>query len=229
MITAPSWTSQDARLFSFYTDVNLVKQKNRAWDSSSGAVSHPNRLPYPRENTSLQSLGSLHAPQDVEGAPSTASKKQDSAEPASLDAKASSEKKDNSHTKSPAIDGDSKHDKQQFAQRSKVRKLQCIAELERNVQALQAKGSEVSAELEFLNQQNLILSMENKALKQRYHRKKQRKISSVGERVERRVIGVRADDADRRRWNQRFSFDRYFSHRRWKIGGRSDVQKTESL
>jgi len=32
---------------------------------------------------------------------------------------------------------------------------------------LQAEGSEVSAELEFLNQQNLILSMENNALKQR--------------------------------------------------------------
>lgn len=32
---------------------------------------------------------------------------------------------------------------------------------------IQAEGSEVSAELEFLNQQNLILSMENKALKQR--------------------------------------------------------------
>lgn len=31
----------------------------------------------------------------------------------------------------------------------------------------QAEGTEVSAELEFLNQQNLILSMENKALKQR--------------------------------------------------------------
>lgn len=32
---------------------------------------------------------------------------------------------------------------------------------------LQAEGSEVSAELEFLNQQNIILSMENKTLKQR--------------------------------------------------------------
>ncbi|GMQ01906.1 hypothetical protein CsSME_00048362 [Camellia sinensis var. sinensis] len=31
----------------------------------------------------------------------------------------------------------------------------------------QSEGSEVSAELEFVNQQNLILSMENKALKQR--------------------------------------------------------------
>ncbi|KAL4397021.1 hypothetical protein AHAS_Ahas01G0150200 [Arachis hypogaea] len=55
----------------------------------------------------------------------------------------------------------------QFAQRLRVRKLQYIAELERNVQGLQAEGFEVSAELEFLNQQNLILSMENKALKQR--------------------------------------------------------------
>ncbi|CAL5377884.1 unnamed protein product [Camellia sinensis] len=61
------------------------------------------------------------------------------------------------------------HDQEssQFAQRSRVRKLQYIAELERNVQALQAEGSEFSAELEFLNQQNLILTMENKALKQR--------------------------------------------------------------
>ncbi|RYR77878.1 hypothetical protein S83_001517 [Arachis hypogaea] len=57
--------------------------------------------------------------------------------------------------------------RRQFAQRLRVRKLQYIAELERNVQGLQAEGFEVSAELEFLNQQNLILSMENKALKQR--------------------------------------------------------------
>lgn len=32
---------------------------------------------------------------------------------------------------------------------------------------LQVEGCEVSADLEFLNQQNLILSMENKGLKQR--------------------------------------------------------------
>ncbi|URD94004.1 bZIP transcription factor domain containing protein [Musa troglodytarum] len=57
--------------------------------------------------------------------------------------------------------------KQQFARRSRVRKLQYIAELERNVQALQAKGSGISAELEFLDRQNLILNLENKALKQR--------------------------------------------------------------
>ncbi|OMP01596.1 putative Transcription factor RF2a [Corchorus olitorius] len=170
MISAPSWASQeydyhghkDSRLTSFYADVNLVKQKNRAWDSSLNAVTHPSGHLSVRENTILQGLGSSCAAQEVEGAPSTASEKQDSADSATPDTKSSSEKKD-SHSKSSASDSDTtKRAKQQFAQRSRVRKLQYIAELERN-----AEGSEVSAELEFLNQQNLILSMENKALKQR--------------------------------------------------------------
>ncbi|KAI7997341.1 Septum-promoting GTP-binding protein 1 [Camellia lanceoleosa] len=63
---------------------------------------------------------------------------------------------------------------QQFAQRSRVRKLQYIAELERNVQALQAfliynyKQKELNfIELEFLNQRKSYSTMENKALKQR--------------------------------------------------------------
>ncbi|XP_022746668.1 uncharacterized protein At4g06598-like [Durio zibethinus] len=175
MISAPSWASRDfgyhshkdAWLSSFYTDVNLVKQKNRAWDSSLNAVVHPTGLPSFREGTIFQGLGSSCALKEVEGASSTASEKQDSAESAPFVAKTSSEKKDNSHAKSFASDSDTKRAKQQFAQRSRVRKLQYIAELESNVQALQAEGSEVSAELEFLNQQNLILSMENKALKHR--------------------------------------------------------------
>ncbi|XP_076906768.1 uncharacterized protein At4g06598-like [Bidens hawaiensis] len=62
---------------------------------------------------------------------------------------------------------DTQCSKQQFAQRLRVRKLQYIAELERNVQALQAEGCEVSGELKFLNQKSVILAMENKALKQR--------------------------------------------------------------
>ncbi|GMJ03528.1 hypothetical protein like AT1G58110 [Hibiscus trionum] len=160
MICEPSWTHRDfdyhshkdARLNSFYSDMNLLKQKNRAWDSSLNAVTHPSGLPSLQGNTFVQGLGSSCSPQEVEVPPSTASKKQDSAESAA---------------KSSSSDNDAKHAKQQFAQRSRVRKLQYIAELERNVQALQAEGSEVSAELEFLNQQNLILSMENKALKQR--------------------------------------------------------------
>ncbi|XP_039040854.1 uncharacterized protein At4g06598-like [Hibiscus syriacus] len=157
---------KDAQLNSFYTDVNLVKQKNRAWDSSLNAVTHPSGPPSLRENTFVQGLGSC-APRELEGIPTTANGKQDSAKSVPLDAKDSSEKKDNSHAKSSGSDSDTKRAKQQFAQRSRVRKLQYIAELERNVQALQAEGSEVSAELEFLNQRNLILGMENKALTQR--------------------------------------------------------------
>ncbi|XVE49108.1 hypothetical protein DITRI_Ditri01bG0055600 [Diplodiscus trichospermus] len=149
MISAPSWASQDfnyhshndARLNSLYADVNLVKQKNRAWDSSLNAVTHPGGLPSLRENTSVQGLGSSCA-QQGEGAPSTASEKRDTAESTPLDAKVHSEKKDNSHTKSSASDSDTKRAKQQFAQRSRVRKLQYIAELERNVQALQARVSQ---------------------------------------------------------------------------------------
>ncbi|KAK8509024.1 hypothetical protein V6N13_130769 [Hibiscus sabdariffa] len=172
MASAPSWASleydyhsqKDAQLAAFYTDVNLVKQKNRAWDSSLNAMSHPSGLSTHRESTILQGSRSSCA-QKVESAPSTVSEKQDSSESSPLDAKASSEKKDNSSANSS--NSDTKRSKQQFAQRSRVRKLQYIAELERNVQALQAEGSEVSAEHEFLNQQNLILNMENKALKQR--------------------------------------------------------------
>uniref|UniRef100_A0A0A9E2N8 BZIP domain-containing protein n=1 Tax=Arundo donax TaxID=35708 RepID=A0A0A9E2N8_ARUDO len=64
-------------------------------------------------------------------------------------------------------EADTKRAKQQYAQRSRVRKLQYIAELERKVQALQSEGIEVSAEMEFLTQQNIMLDLENKALKQR--------------------------------------------------------------
>ncbi|KAI5563560.1 hypothetical protein POPTR_015G147800v4 [Populus trichocarpa] len=62
---------------------------------------------------------------------------------------------------------DSKRAKQQFAQRSRLRKLQYIAQLERSVQILEAEGSQVSANLEYLYRQSLILGMENQALRQR--------------------------------------------------------------
>ncbi|KAL3570412.1 hypothetical protein D5086_027661 [Populus alba] len=57
---------------------------------------------------------------------------------------------------------DSKRAKQQFAQRSRLRKLQYIAQLERS-----AEGSQVSANLEYLYRQSLILGLENQALRQR--------------------------------------------------------------
>lgn len=172
MVSAPSWGSQDfdyynprdARRASFFNDSTMMKQ-NRAWDSRSllNSRNHRSGVPSAFENTVPHSSGNASLPREAE-IPSTA--RQDSAESFPQDAKAS-EKKDISHSKSSVSDTDTKRAKQQFAQRSRVRKLQYIAELERNVQALQAEGSEVSAELEFFNQQNLILSMENKALKQR--------------------------------------------------------------
>ncbi|KAG8646087.1 uncharacterized protein At4g06598 [Manihot esculenta] len=175
MMSIPSWASQDFDFYkdarqasqSLYADINMTKQKNRAWDSSLNVATRTSGLPSGREITVSQSLGSSGAPQEADGVPTSVHEKQDSAESGQHDSRNSSEKKDNSHAKSSASETDTKRAKQQFAQRSRVRKLQYIAELERNVQALQAEGSEVSAEVEFINQQNLILSMENKALKQR--------------------------------------------------------------
>ncbi|XP_065871001.1 uncharacterized protein At4g06598 [Euphorbia lathyris] len=172
MVAIPSWGSQDydyqkdARQLSLYADISMMKQKNRTWDSSLNAAARPNGLPSPRENAVSQNLASCVL-QEGDGIPSIVNEKQDSAETGLHDSKISSERKDGPLAKSSASETDTKRAKQQFAQRSRVRKLQYIAELERNVQALQAEGSEVSAEVEFLNQQNLILNMENKALKQR--------------------------------------------------------------
>ncbi|KAJ6696461.1 hypothetical protein OIU74_015380 [Salix koriyanagi] len=155
---------QDVRQASLYSEMNLAKQKNRAWDSSLNAPTFPSSLSSVREIAGLQSSGSSCAPREADCV--SESEKQDPLD-GPYDQKISFEKKDSSNSKSSASDNDTKRAKQQFAQRSRVRKLQYIAELERNVQALQAEGSGVSAELEFLNQQTLILSMENKSLKQR--------------------------------------------------------------
>ncbi|XP_059653546.1 uncharacterized protein At4g06598-like [Cornus florida] len=172
--SVPSWGPQEtdryrgARHASFYTEPNSWgKQKNRGWDSSLNSTAHPSGLLSASANSILQSSRSSCALQKSDGVPSPATEKQDPVESDPHDAKAVSERKDCSHAKPSASETDTKRAKQQFAQRSRVRKLRYIAELETNVQALQAKGSEISAELEFLNQQHLILNMENKALKQR--------------------------------------------------------------
>ncbi|XP_010543612.1 PREDICTED: uncharacterized protein At4g06598 [Tarenaya hassleriana] len=65
------------------------------------------------------------------------------------------------------VDNDSKRAKQQNAHRARLRRLQYISELERNVQVLQAEGSEMSTAIHYLDQQLMMLSMENRALKQR--------------------------------------------------------------
>ncbi|CAH9058666.1 unnamed protein product [Cuscuta europaea] len=133
----------------FYAVSNSsTKHRNRAREASPA---NQHGVPSPREtNVGVE-------PERAQS--SSSSEKWDTVESIS-----SAEKKD---PKGSASETDTKRAKQQFAQRSRVRKLQYIAELERNVQALQAEGSEASAELEFLNQQNLIMNMENKALKQR--------------------------------------------------------------
>ncbi|KAK9743285.1 hypothetical protein RND81_03G229300 [Saponaria officinalis] len=74
---------------------------------------------------------------------------------------------DSSQMKPPSAPKPEAKRKQHNARRSRVRKLQYIAELERNAHALQMEGAEVTAQLEFLDQQNMILAMENRALKQR--------------------------------------------------------------
>ncbi|KAJ1385681.1 Basic-leucine zipper domain [Sesbania bispinosa] len=176
LASIPSWSSQDfdhskdAHHIPFYTETNSTKLNNRAWDSYLNPVTHPGGCLSGKDNVAFQRSGLSCPPHEAEGVPSTANEKHDSVESGAQDAKSSSDRKDGSNAsnaKSSASETDTKRAKQQFAQRSRVRKLQYIAELERNVQGLQAEGSEVSAELEFLNQQNLILSMENKALKQR--------------------------------------------------------------
>ncbi|GAU22550.1 hypothetical protein TSUD_93170 [Trifolium subterraneum] len=55
----------------------------------------------------------------------------------------------------------------QSAQRSRVRKLQYISELERSVSSLQAEVSVLSPRVAYLDHQRLLLNVDNSALKQR--------------------------------------------------------------
>ncbi|CAI8618813.1 unnamed protein product [Vicia faba] len=165
-LSIPAWSppdfdrNKDARHVPMYSEMNAARQKNRSWDSFSNMSGAPSG----KDSVAFQRSGSptpctLY---EADRILPTANENHDSVESGLQDTRSSFERKDGLHAKSSASETDTKRAKQQFAQRSRVRKLQYIAELERN-----AEGSEVSAELEFLNQQNLILSMENKALKQR--------------------------------------------------------------
>ncbi|CAK7357069.1 unnamed protein product [Dovyalis caffra] len=131
---------------------------------------YPSSLSSARKNAGLLSSGSSFGPREADGV--SESEKQDPLD-GPHDPKISSEKKESSNSKCSASETDTKRAKQQFAQRSRVRKLQVLNELPKLSDVItifctpQAEGSEVSAELEFVNLPNLILSMENKALKQR--------------------------------------------------------------
>ncbi|KAK9690262.1 hypothetical protein RND81_09G116600 [Saponaria officinalis] len=180
VVSSPSWVPhnfdhrKETLQRSLYADSNFYG--NRAWDSKPFPINHDHAsaLHSARDNVVSQSQGS-HAAVEANSFPYTRADRQDLCESGSQDPKISSEKKDGIDANSSS-ENDTRRAKQQFAQRPRVRKLQYIAELEKNVQSLQVEGSEVSAELEFLDQQNLILGMENKALKQRLESLNQEKL-----------------------------------------------------
>ncbi|XP_010500033.1 PREDICTED: basic leucine zipper 34-like [Camelina sativa] len=62
---------------------------------------------------------------------------------------------------------DSKRIKHQNAHRARLRRLEYISDLERTIQVLQVEGCEMSSAIHYLDQQLIMLSMENRALKQR--------------------------------------------------------------
>ncbi|KZV30901.1 hypothetical protein F511_36677 [Dorcoceras hygrometricum] len=170
----PSWGSQDIdinsdmQLSSFYTDpLSLGVIKNKKWDAPVGLFAPARGHRNLRGNPIVPNAGSLCTLQDAERNSSPSTEKQDPVETGPQDPKCAYETKDASQAKSSSLETDTKRAKQQFAQRSRVRKLQYIAELESNVQALEAQISVLFAELEFQNQKFLILSMENTALKKR--------------------------------------------------------------
>ncbi|KAF6177178.1 hypothetical protein GIB67_025515 [Kingdonia uniflora] len=68
----------------------------------------------------------------------------------------------------------------QSAQRSRVRKLQYISELERSVTSLQTEVSTLSPRVAFLDHQRLVLNVDNSALKQRIAALAQDKIFKDG-------------------------------------------------
>ncbi|OAY63775.1 Uncharacterized protein ACMD2_05948 [Ananas comosus] len=140
--------------------------QNKVWEPQISSVNYrPSGGPAMKEK--VVHHGSSCVSRNADVAPSNNASEKNVHEESAQDSKVSNERKEVSHAKHLQSEVDPKRAKQQFAQRSRVRKLQYIAELERNVQALQAEGLEVSAEIEFLSQQNLILDLENKALKQR--------------------------------------------------------------
>ncbi|CAE5959291.1 unnamed protein product [Arabidopsis arenosa] len=67
----------------------------------------------------------------------------------------------------PGSKTDAKRIKHQNAHRARLRRLEYISDLERTIQVLQVEGCEMSSAIHYLDQQLLMLSMENRALKQR--------------------------------------------------------------
>lgn len=155
--STPLWGSQEFDIFKdvqphFVEENTFERAHNRVWMSGHNMGTYSSNLPFAKEKGMHPGSSGADEILGMESA---------------KDSPGLLEKKDASISKYTQPETDPKRVKQQFAQRSRVRKLQYIAELERSVQTLQAEGLEVSAELDFVDQQNLMLSLENKALKQR--------------------------------------------------------------
>lgn len=162
------WIDHEYRTSNSY-QAKSKKPPIRSWDASVNlGTAYKGGSNNARESRKIANLGASSLTQDSESATTSVVKREEQQECDGHDATSSYlEGKDTSHFKQDDPDVDQKRTKQHFAQRSRVRKLQYISELERNVSALQAEESEVSAEVAFLNQQRIILTLENQALKQR--------------------------------------------------------------
>ncbi|KAJ6792093.1 Uncharacterized protein M6B38_242065 [Iris pallida] len=170
--TVPQWGAQefdqirDVQRTNYYSEAKpFARPQIRGWESGLNVANYPSSLPPLKDKVVHPGSSCVSREPDALASSSVADKHEK--DESTQDSRVATEKKEGSHAKHSQSETDTKRVKQQFAQRSRVRKLQYIAELERNVQALQAEGMEVSAELKFMDQQNIILDLENKALKQR--------------------------------------------------------------
>ncbi|CAN8244843.1 unnamed protein product [Cochlearia groenlandica] len=167
------WNINPQNVGAFYSDSNFLSHTNQQRDCLVASGARPSWLPFTRESLGGKHMGSSYMSQEAKVIPET----KNYGKTVSHDPKKYSSEEAKSNPQAVTYEADNtRRAKQQFAQRSRVRKLQYISELEKNVQALQAEGSKVSAELVFVNQRNLILSMENKALKQRLESVAQEKL-----------------------------------------------------
>lgn len=85
------------------------------------------------------------------------------------------------HTLTGEHNAETKMTKRQFGQRSRVRKLQYIAELERTVEYFQTLQADLGARVALLLQQHVSLSMENSKLKQKIARVQKEKLIMEGQ------------------------------------------------
>ncbi|KAK9167769.1 hypothetical protein Scep_002960 [Stephania cephalantha] len=139
-----SWGSQgflqkqDPRHTSFSPDSgSFQRPRNNIWEESLDSRAYQSGLSSQIDDTIIQSSRSSCAQQDHDRISSTGIEK-NVQEDDSLEVIGSTDRKESSSARPSASETDPKRAKQQFAQRSRVRKLQYIAELEKNVQALQA-------------------------------------------------------------------------------------------